>query len=364
MTNLPLKYNTTTVTDKSILQEICLIRLLLIAMLVLYHSFAPFTGAWDTLPEQEDVATPYSWIGKVSYSFMLEAFTFVSGYIFGYQVAKKGDAALKFKNISLKKFKRLFVPSIVFSIIYMLIFFPQRFNSPIESALQIMNGVGHMWYLPMLFWCFIGVYVLERIKCPPAFALVGLAMIGCFSFIPIPLRIGVSLYYMFFFFGGYVIQRYHIDLLARKYVLMMAVAFSVYTMTFALNNTIIMEYFHTPPHFTDNMLVNKMLSLKLKNMVKLLYASSGVLFVFLLASHLIHKKKLNLSTRTINISTYCFGIYLFQQFILQLLYYHTNLVQILSIHTLPWIAFIFTLFLSFLFTAICLKTKIGRYLIG
>lgn len=64
----------------------------------------------------------YYWIASLSYSFMLETFVFISGYVFGYQVRTKFGNNVDFHNCVTKKAKRLLVPSIVFSAIYFIIF--------------------------------------------------------------------------------------------------------------------------------------------------------------------------------------------------------------------------------------------------
>lgn len=92
------------------LNDICLIRLLLIVLLVFYHSFCVFCGAWsvpDGFPQNE----VYWWMAKVPISFFLEVFTFISGYLFGNVVRSKGVRMLTFENCVVKKMKRLIIPS-------------------------------------------------------------------------------------------------------------------------------------------------------------------------------------------------------------------------------------------------------------
>ena len=33
----------------------------------------------------------------------------------------------------------------------------------LDSAMYILNGAGHLWFLPMLFWCFILMWILKEI---------------------------------------------------------------------------------------------------------------------------------------------------------------------------------------------------------
>ena len=62
----------------------------------------------------------------------------------------------------------------------------------------------------------------------------------------------------------------------------------------------------------------------------------------------------------ITLSGYCYGVYIYQQFILQILYYKTSLPLQVNIYWLPWIASFITLVLSVLLCHLTLKFKWGR----
>lgn len=76
-------------SDKSkILTEVSVIRPILIVLLVVYHSFIIYQGGWSE-PDGFEPNRTYWWISKASYSFMLEAFVLISGYVFAYQATIK-----------------------------------------------------------------------------------------------------------------------------------------------------------------------------------------------------------------------------------------------------------------------------------
>lgn len=75
-----------------------------------------------------------------------------------------------------------------------------------------------------------------------------------------------------------------------------------------------------------------------------------------------HTKKCRIPKWIIELNTTCFGIYLFQQFILQILYYKTSLPTIVGPYWLPWIGLAITLVTSYILTKLSLKTNIGRQL--
>lgn len=106
--------------NKKNLDEVSLIRPILIVLLVLYHAFAPWCGAWSAFNGYEPNEI-YWWIGKSAYSFLLPMFVFISGYIWAFQreALNKIDT---FKQLAIKKFKRLYVPSLLFSIAYIAMF--------------------------------------------------------------------------------------------------------------------------------------------------------------------------------------------------------------------------------------------------
>ena len=95
----------------------------------------------------------------------------------------------------------------------------------------------------------------------------------------------------------------------------------------------------------------------------LLYALSGSVFAWLVANKYLDKGGI-VSPYVFKLNSLCFGIYLFQQFILQILYYKTDLPQLVGPYFLPWIACTITLVTSYLLSVMCLKNKIGRFLIG
>lgn len=106
--------------QQKLLANVVIIRPILIVLLVFYHAFAPFSGAWEPIGGYPMIRT-YWWLDKLSYAFMLEMFVFVSGYVFGYQVRTKGESKLEAKNLFWGKFKRLMIPCMVFSLLYVIL---------------------------------------------------------------------------------------------------------------------------------------------------------------------------------------------------------------------------------------------------
>ncbi len=194
--------------------EADIIRLVLIVMLVLYHAFAPWSMSWEPL-EGQNFNYAYWWVAKSSYSFFLECFVFLSGYLMGYQSIIKGAETLDFRNMVQKKFQRLIIPSIIFSLIYLLCFGIYANETMGQAVYSLINGRGHMWFLPMLFWCFIGLWIINKIKLSDKILIPVLMLLAMVNFLPLPVRMGQALYYVFFFYLGYIFKFKYGEVLAN-----------------------------------------------------------------------------------------------------------------------------------------------------
>ena len=65
-------------------------------------------------------------------------------------------------------------------------------------------------------------------------------------------------------------------------------------------------------------LIVKGVALVCKNYLRLMCAASGVAFVYSLVNYLIEGKGLSIPKWVVDLNGVCFGVYLFQQFILQI----------------------------------------------
>lgn len=218
--------------QKKYLTNVAMIRVILIVLLVFYHAFLVYSGGWKSSGEFP-VIKPYWWLDRFSYAFLLETFVFVSGYVLGFQVRTKGEEKLELKGLLWSKFKRLIIPSMVFSFLYILLFL--NITQPILATLRgIIKGTGHMWFLPMLFWCFVFIGIIEKFRMKPNFVIPLLFICSICSFVPLPLQLNQAMYYMLFFYVGYILQRRDIRL-EKYYKSRYAIAFCIsFMITFPL----------------------------------------------------------------------------------------------------------------------------------
>lgn len=327
--------------SKPILNDIVIMRLLLIVLLIVYHSFAPFCGAWRILDDgYNNVA--YYWIAKWSYSFFLEAFVFISGIVAGCSFARHPKKKID-RGFLKKKFKRLIIPSIVFSILYFALY--KEWTGIPLFCYNIIIGVAHMWFLPMLFWCFVGLFLVEKIGIKPQFMLLATIAISLCALQSLPFRIGNAMYYFFFFYLGILIPSGKLKSIMpyKNYQIIITVA--VYLIVFILSA----EYqYITPP---------------ILRLLRFVSSLTGLIGCYVIIGRLVSQHK-PLPTFMITLSKYSFGVYIVQQFILIWLYYHTSLCTMVNYELIPWIGFFIALIVSLIITHLSLKTKIGNYLLG
>ena len=318
------------------------------------HAFTCYQGAWPQ-PEGYVEIPLYKWIAQTSFAFTLEAFVFISGYLYSFTrnyLNRKESIGTLAKN----KLKRLILPSIIFGTVYYLLFFPH--NGVLDAMYSIIGGCGHMWFLPMLFWCFLGTWLLEQIHVSYLWKLVFLFFLHVFMVAPIPLRVDTACSFLFYFYGGYVLFLKRDKILSLLSVKRIVWSWIVFFVIFFLLRPL-KDSFSIGDSST---LVYKALTHMGQHFVQIVYASIGTFVFYMTAYYYAYNHSLKAST--VKLAGCCFGIYLFQQFVLQFLYYKTGLPAIVGPYWLPWLGFLTALPVSYFLTTCLLKTKIGRFLIG
>jgi hypothetical protein len=213
----------------------------------------------------------------------------------------------------------------------------------------------------MLFWCFIEGFLLNKLNLNNKTKLIFTLVLASVSFIPIPFQIGHSLYYLFYFYLGYTIFENSEKVLKwfvniKSIILGIILFFILFiTLSFWEEQLIKLE--------TSN-LFYKAIKHTLLNISKILYASVGVFTTYIIANYLLMKNNEKISQWIIYANSICFGVYIYQQFILQFIYYKTAFPISLGAYWLPIISFTITLVISIGLTVITLKTKLGKFLIG
>lgn len=346
--------NKNALTNQGKLQDVILIRFFVVILLLFCHSFAIHTGSWE-LPPNTEIIPAYWWIGKGVASAMLETFVFISGYILGLQILK---GKFKYnKSFIIKKFNRLIIPCIVFSILYIIFFYPYTKSSAIKLIRNI--SIAHMWFLPMLFWCFTSTLILKwfKVNIPLLLFLISVIYISIFS---LPFHLSTFLKYAFYFyFGLYIFKN-------KKRILQKFCNWKSITIIGLLYNCIFIVAASLLLRNKDiaiRIIPNGIILMIAQITAKIIYSTLGIMFFYLTANKILQKIK-TLPSWIINIADLSFAIYIIHQFILVAFFRCDFITSAMNQYLLPWCALIFTAILSIVTSKMLLKTKIGRKLLG
>lgn len=324
------------------------------------HSFTMFRGSntWP-LPNGIPPIEFYSDLARFTFGFLMEAFVFVSGYLFCYQ--------LQFKKLSLfsiikKKAHRLLLPSIVFGILYFVLFLRTGDVTWSFFVYNILSGSGHLWFLPMLFWCFIFGYIIAnaKIKEKYKFALCLSCTIvsGVCGFLPF--QLGRVCYYLFFFYLGmniYTKKYMFLQLLSRKKcgLLILSYIFCYVFLSWFKEDLLLLS----PSNYLGKIGCSMLIQCS-----TLIYSVIGLLSLFCVVLYWLNNSGRQPSSIWENANLLCFGIYIYHQFILKYLYYKTSLPSYVDAYILPWLGFGISILISVLLTYITRKGRVGRFLLG
>jgi len=329
-------------------------RCILALLIVFTHAFTCYNHSWSEPAGYVDIPL-YKWLSRISFAFTLEAFTFISGYLFAFQriTQKRAEKCI---FLITHKAKRLILPSIIFSLAYFIIF--NQYNGLNNFLFKIINGCGHLWYLPMLFWNFVGAWLLEQVKINDVCKLIFLIILNLFIVIPLPLRLSQACSFMIYFYSGYLTYKYSDIIKSAITPSRLVFGWLLFIIIFSTLRPMRDVLVYT----SDAERIYKLAILVGNNACQLLYASIGAIAFYCTAVYYTKKHKPN--TFTVKFSGYCFGIYIFQQFVLQQLYYKTHFSILVGPYWLPWCGFVIASIGSYLLTMSLLKTPIGRHLIG
>ena len=347
--------------EKRYYEDINYIRIIMILSVVVVHSFTPFGGGWP-LPQGYPRINAYAEIVRYTASFNMEMFVFISGFLFGFKAFRlnqKGET-FDFKSVMWNKTKRILFPSVVFSLIYALVF-PDKVQPIMHLLYRVISGAGHLWFLPMIFTCFFVFVLLEKFKVKQWIVLPVLFFCAILPHRELFFQLGRTSYFMFFFYMGYALRRYDVRFVERFYNLKSIVgSLAIYLFFYTYLNR---HVFGTL--LKQNITITQNLETwAWQNVIHVCYAFFGVLFFYLLVNYLLEKNIIKPSPVAKTIGVYCFGIFIFQQFVLKLLYYDTPLHSYVSPYLFPWIGLASAIAISFVLTYVCMKTKIGKILLA
>lgn len=348
--------------EKKLLYEVSIIRPLIIFLLVVLHSFAPIIGSWEAIKGVETIPA-YYWLCKFIQGFRIETIALIAGYVFAFQSIDLGRK-YDFLPFAWKKVKRLIIPCIAFSLAYFLLFnYEGETFKPLNFCVTILSGAGHLWFLPMLFWCFIAIWIIDKYKLSSWWLLVTLCILSIF---PIPFYVPLGFqrlpHFLFYCYLGYYIYEQHEILISNgmnwKPIILLWL--------FYISATIVNVIYVLPKVrlLGSAEFLDKIIWYGAQGTLNLLCSVSGILALYLLVMKLINRTDYRPKQWIINMSKICYGVYVFHQFILEWLYYHTAMPQHVNAWLLPWTMLLITCLASYALTKLTLLTKTGKFLIG
>lgn len=350
--------NNFSTSKKKLLYEVSIIRPTIIFLLVVLHSFAKIAAGGGKTNDYQ-LATVYQWFCWLISGFRIETIALIAGYVFAYQSLDL-NRSYKFGPFLWKKFKRLIIPMLVFGLIYYLCFYFDSDSFEMKSFLvTLFSGCGHLWFLPMLFWCFLAIWFIDRFKLSSWFTLILLAAITIIPTPSLPLGLGKLPHFLFFVYAGYFLWTKR-DWLIKHYLNVATICtfWFVYVILVVITHTIL------PTYLPEMTILQKGLILIVSGMVKILMSCCGIMALYLMVCKTTTKEGYRPKQWVIEASDNCYGVYVYHQFILVFLYFFTPLVSVCHPLLVPWIGLVVIFFVSLLLTKLTLKTRFGRFLIG
>lgn len=348
--------------QQKLLYEVSIIRPLIIFLLVVLHCFAPTVGAWPA-PEGIGAISLYYWLCQLIQGFRIETIALIAGYVFCFQSIVLGRK-YSFGNFVWKKFKRLIVPCLVFSGLYYFMFiYEQATFSFTDFLLTILSGADHLWFLPMLFWCFMFIWVIDRYQISSWWLFVVLCVASIYPLpVYIPLGIHRLPHFLFYVYLGYILYKY------KDYIISRWLKWRNIAVLWLLYIAIVVVYvMFILPNVDNSEQVSwslKFLWYGLKGVSNLLSSCSGIMALYLTVMMFVNSPSYQPAQWVLELSKVCYGVYIFHQFILMWLYYHTNSPIYLGSWLLPWVGLVISLVGAYLLTRLFLRTRAGRWLLG
>jgi surface polysaccharide O-acyltransferase-like enzyme len=251
------------------------------------------------------------------------------------------------------------LPALLFSLLY-LVCFEDYHTSPYKILHNLLNGYGHLWFLPMIFWCFVGCGLLNKITPPDKslhkrVILAITALLVLFS--PRIPYFGLEFVfrYFFYFYFGYLLKQGHIKI-RHLGIGKIILCFGIY-----LFSCIGYEYLDHIGYWSA---LGRIPQVLVSRFTELFEATLMIVTIYNLSNLRRIKYYIESHPLMITLSGYCYGVYIYQQFILKYLYYHSSFPMHTTPAIMPWLATFITIVLSLICCHYSLKTKFGRFLIG
>lgn len=327
-----------------------ILRLFAITLVVLRHSFAPFTKSWD-ISKLYQYSESADILGQYIATISMPLFVFISGLLYSY-LRNDLNKYPTHKILFRKKTKRLIRPYLFLAPLYIYLF--SDANSFSTIMINLWKGTGHLWFLLMIFTVFMIFYPLEQFfkKKIPYGIIVVLAL-----FILYPLFWRLDLFpiarafkYLPFFFLGYFfyLKNTQISSMLRgKFWVLFLIHLLVFTITLRISDLI----------------ENIQLIYLFKILITIPLGFLSISFLYLLIEKLGEIKDSRLIKSIGNVNEMSYYIYIFHQPLL-LVFFESKVFQKWEAQYVIILSFLFSFLTSLIVSNIIMNQKLGRKLIG
>lgn len=327
------------------LDDISILRVLCIFVVVFFHCYGMMYA--NHFPETVSVYESLYFIPNqcIFINIAMPMFVFVSGYLFEYLLLRGKYPT--WGNLLQKKGIRILLPYFVFGLFFMT-------TTGNWHPLRLLNGgYWHLWFLPMLFWCFIVGYGIFKMRCTIWLNLILLAITFSTSLMPkfIPMWFGLHNITIWFYW-------FYLGMLSYKYRDTLSSYLGKYKLSVLLLITSIAIIVLFPVEYGDSTW----------------YGNLAVTCIIVLISCLmsaIDWSKYKVTLPIVKFSTYSFGIYIWHNWVALMLISNTSkqifgLPELAANHVIlfPLCFSLITLAISWGLSWAMMKTKVGRFLIG
>lgn len=258
-------------------------------------------------------------------------------------------------QLAQKKAKRLLYPYFLFGTLYYLIISSKGHANFVDLFSTLANGIGHLWFLPTLFICFLLHWILYKMELFLKYkynkqiaTIIIMTMLFC-AYISSPIMpkifcIRYAFMYLIFFYIG---QKFYGKITLKPSALLFSVI--AYICMFVIYYSIKDIKSITIPYF-----INKI--------IDFLTRLSGIYFFFILSLNAVKNKK-HLSKFYKQLTSLSFGIYLYHQFIIVYIYERTIIPELFGVYWTPFICLTITFIVSYILTTLSQKIPIIKEII-
>ena len=271
-------------------------------------------------------------------------FVFISGYLFFY-LLQQGKYST-WSNLLNKKGLRMWAPYIAFCLLFMVV-------TNNWHPLYLLTGTyGHLWFLPMIFWCFIVGYGVckAKLKLPIKMFFLLIAFCGTFTPMFLPSLVGIQFIsrWFYWFYLGMLVYEYH--KVVFSYI-------SKYKLYIPLLITYALVAYLLPVEYADYTWF-------------CVFTVTGCILSIIYLMNAIEWNRYRITSLLVKLSSYSFGIYIWSA-VGPFLISNTakqlfGLPELAANHVIlfPLCLSILTFMISWGISWGMMKTKVGRFLIG